>query len=141
MLNLRQFEIFRAVMMAGSLTGAGRHLHMSQPAVSKAVKRMEDQLGFRLFRREQGRAQPTAEANNLFREVDKIFNTVSVVEKYVREMRDTHSGLVTLACTPTMSCSFVAQAIAKFRAGRPKVRVWLQITTTKEAMDRAANAQ
>jgi DNA-binding transcriptional LysR family regulator len=141
MLNLRQLEVFRAVMVAGSFTGAGRDLQMSQPAVSKAVKRMEDQLGFQLFRRAEGRIQATQEASSLFREVDKIFHTVNVVEKYARDMRDAQSGVLTLACTPTMSCSFVSQAIAQFRAGRPKVRVWLQITTTKEVMELAANGQ
>ncbi|HEX2726804.1 MAG TPA: LysR substrate-binding domain-containing protein [Beijerinckiaceae bacterium] len=141
MLNLRQLEIFRAVMVAGSLTAAGRRLHMSQPAVSKAVRRMEDVLGFQLFRRVHGRAQPTAEAGNLFREVDKIFHSVAVVEKYARDLKETHSGVLTLACTPTLSCSFVPGAIAKFRRDHPKVRIWLQVTTTKEIIDLAASAQ
>lgn len=141
MFNLRQLEIFRAVMVAGSLTAAGRHLQMSQPAVTKAVRRMEDLLGFALFRRTNGRVQPTPEALNLFREVEKVFHTVGIVEKYARDLKETQSGVLTLACTPTLSCSFVADAIANFRRDRPRVRIWLQITRTKEVMELAASGQ
>jgi DNA-binding transcriptional LysR family regulator len=102
---------------------------------------MEDLVGFQLFRRIHGRAQPTPEATNLFREVDKVFYSVSIVEKYARDLRDAQTGVLTLACTPTMSCSFVTGAIARFRRQRPKVRIWLQTATTKEILDLAASAQ
>ncbi|TCR67153.1 LysR substrate-binding domain-containing protein [Bosea sp. BK604] len=141
MFNLRQLEIFRAVMIAGSLTGAGRQLQMSQPAVSKAVRRMEDLVGFALFQRGKGRAQPTPEALNLFREVEKVFHSVGIVEKYARDLKESKAGVLTLACTPTLSCSFVADAIARFRRERPRVRIWLQIAKTKEILDLASSGQ
>ncbi|HST93874.1 MAG TPA: LysR family transcriptional regulator [Microvirga sp.] len=141
MFNLRQLEIFRAVMVAGSMTGAGKHLQMSQPAVTKAVRRMEDLVGFALFRRSNGRVQPTPEALNLFREVEKVFHSVGIVEKYARDLKESQSGVLTLACTPTLSCSFLTEAIAGFRRDRPRVRIWLQITKTKEVMELAASGQ
>jgi DNA-binding transcriptional LysR family regulator len=140
-LNLRQLEIFRAVLGAGSFTGAGVRLHMSQPAVTKSIRRMEDEVGFSLFSRVKGRIVATPEARSLQSEVDKVFHTVRMVEKYAHDLKDAHSGVLSLACTPTMSCGFLTQAIARFRLERPKVRVWLQITTTRETMELAANGQ
>lgn len=141
MLNLRQLEVFRLVMSTGSFTAAGKHLQMSQPAVTKAVRRMEDQLGLVLFTRAQGRIFPTPEATSLFAEVDKVFHTIGVVEKYANDLKEAHSGVLTLASTPTMSCGFLTEAIARFRQERPKVRVWLQTTTTKETLTLAAANQ
>lgn len=141
MLNLRQLEVFRAVMAAGSLTAAGRHLQMSQPAVSKAVRRMEDVLGLKLFVRSGGRARPTPEATSLYREVAKVFHNVRVMERYAHDLKAAQSGVLTLACTPTLSCSFVAEAIARFRRDRPNVRVWLNTTTTGETLELAATGQ
>lgn len=141
MFNLRQLEVFRAVMLADSLTAAGRQLRMSQPAVSKAVRRMEDLVGFSLFQRGRGRAQPTPEALNLFREVERVFHSVAIVEKYARDLKESKAGVLTLACTPTLSCSFVAEAIARFRRERPRVRIWLQVTKTKEILDLAGSGR
>ncbi|MBS7700396.1 MULTISPECIES: LysR substrate-binding domain-containing protein [unclassified Chelatococcus] len=141
MFNLRQLEVFRAVMLADSLTAASRQLGMSQPAVSKAVRRMEDLVGFPLFQRGRGRVQPTAEALNLFREVERVFHTVGIVEKYARDLKESKAGVLTLACTPTLSCSFVADAIARFRRERSRVRVWLQVTKTKEILELAASGR
>jgi DNA-binding transcriptional LysR family regulator len=114
---------------------------MSQPAITKSVRRMEELVGFPLFQRGSGPAQPTPEALNLFREVEKVFHTVSVVEKYARDLKDSQSGVLTLACTPTMSCGFLTEAIARFRRERPRVRIWLHITKTKEVLELAANGQ
>ncbi|WP_332719887.1 LysR family transcriptional regulator [Pelagibacterium mangrovi] len=141
MLNLRQLEVFRAVISSGSFTAAGQQLQMSQPAVTKAIRRMEDQLGFALFLRDRGRIAPTPEASSLFAEVDKVFHTIGIVEKYAHDLKEAQSGVLTLASTPTMSCGFLTEAIARFRQERSRVRVWLQTTTTKETLALAATNQ
>lgn len=48
-MNIRQMEIFRAIMRAGSVTAAAESLNVSQPAVSAMLRHCEDQLGTRLF--------------------------------------------------------------------------------------------
>ncbi|WP_210497120.1 LysR family transcriptional regulator [Microvirga antarctica] len=141
MFTLRQLEVFRSVVLSGSLTAAGQQLQMSQPAVSKSIQRMEDLVGFVLFLRGKGRVQPTPEALNLLREIEKVFHSVGVVEKYARDLKESKAGVLTLACTPTLSCSFVADAIARFRRERPRVRIWLQVTKTKEILDLASSGQ
>ena len=54
-MNLRQLEVFQAVMHAGTTKNAARMLRISQPAVSNMVRQFEDQLGFALFDRIGGR--------------------------------------------------------------------------------------
>ena len=54
-MRYRQLEAFRAVMLAGSMTQAAEMLSISQPAVSRLIACLEQDLDFALFRRRRGR--------------------------------------------------------------------------------------
>ena len=56
-MRLKHIEVFNALMSAGSVVGAARLLFISPPAVSKALKMVEDELGFLLFQRVHGRLE------------------------------------------------------------------------------------
>ncbi len=133
-LKLRSLELFRAVMAAGSVSGAARMLQLSQPGASKALRYLEDQLGFPLFVRTGGRLTPTPEAVQLNQETEKIFHGVEVLLKFAHDMRLAQAGVVTLACTPSLAYTLVARAVARFRATRPRTRVWIDVTTAREAI-------
>jgi CubicO group peptidase (beta-lactamase class C family)/DNA-binding transcriptional LysR family regulator len=68
-MNLRHIEIFHAVYVNGSVSGAARALNVSQPSVSKMLRHAESLLGFQLFQRTNGRLVPTEDAHTLFTEV------------------------------------------------------------------------
>ena len=72
-LGHRHVEVFRAVMIAGSVTGAAAALFTSQPTVSRELARMERLLGLQLFERVRGRLQPTAPAFALYEEVQRSY--------------------------------------------------------------------
>jgi DNA-binding transcriptional LysR family regulator len=141
MMRLRQLEVFRAVMAHGTVTAAARALRMSQPAATTAIRNLESGLGLDLFQRDKGRLAATPEAEALYREVDRIFRTVAVVEKFAHDLREAHSGVLTLACTPSLGCALLADEVARFRQRHPAVRVWLQVTTTREIIDQAHKRQ
>ena len=67
----RHIEIFRAVMLAGGVSGAARLLYTSQPTVSRELARLETLLGYSLFERVQGRLRATARALSLWDEVQR----------------------------------------------------------------------
>lgn len=62
LLNLRQIEVFRAVMITGSINGAAQLLYVSQPAVSRMLSHTEARIGFQLFERVKGWLYPSPEA-------------------------------------------------------------------------------
>jgi DNA-binding transcriptional LysR family regulator len=140
-MKLREMEIFRAIMLGGSVSEAARILNVSQPAVSTALRHMEDRLGMRLFRREKGRILPAPETLKLYAEVEGVFEKLDAVQRFAEDLRDTRSGVLSLASTPTLTYAFLAEAIARFRCERPGVRVLLEVTHTQRTVELAAAGQ
>ena len=140
-MNLREIEIFHAIMRAGSITEAGRRLGISQPAVSAALKHAEDQIGMQLFRRIRGRLEPTPEAMALFPEVEFLFQKLQSVRHYARDLRGLQAGVLSVASTPTLNYAYVSPVTARFCTQRPNVRMVLQTTTTRQIVEQASTRQ
>lgn len=141
MLKLRELEIFHAIMRGGSITEAARLLGISQPAVSTALRYAEDQLGMPLFRRAHGRIEPTPEALSLLPEVEALFQKFGAIQRYAEDLREAHSGLLSMASTPTLSYAYLAPAINRFRRMRPNVRVVINTTHTRQVVELASTSQ
>ena len=67
-MNLRQLEVFQAVMQTGNMSAAARLICITPSAVSKTIAHTELQLGYKLFTRGKGTLAPTPEARVLFEE-------------------------------------------------------------------------
>lgn len=119
----RELEIFHAVMRSRSLTEAAASLHISQPAMSKAIRRLEDRLRLPLFRREKGRLRPTLEAENLFPEVARLMREIGGLSRAAMELRDGETGLLRVAASSSLGLSIAPAAIAAFARAYPKVKV------------------
>ena len=63
--RLRQLEAFRAVMQSGSVSRAAQRMLLTQPAVTKLLRSLEDETGLPLFDRSRRHLQPTPEAVKL----------------------------------------------------------------------------
>lgn len=126
--SLRQMEVFRAVMLTGSIKGASRLLFTSQPALSRIVAHTELTLGLTLFNRVKGKLIPTAEAEALFREVDQCYQQVLRVDDFARGLVSGPSGVLNLACSPALSRGLLAKAITRFLQQYPNIQVNFYLT-------------
>lgn len=133
--RFRQLEIFRAVMETGSVTEAARVLQVSQPAVSKILQQAEAQLGFQLFLRVHGTLTPTTEARKLFPELVKAFAAMESVNRLAHDLRDSKSGVVTVAASASFGNSLIGTTIERFRRSRPRTRVVLQTLLNHEIVE------
>ena len=141
MINLRQVEVFYAVMRAGTITEAARVLNVTQPAVSAALKQLESRLRMPLFDRVGGRLQPTPEARALMPDVAEIFGRIGAVERMSQDLAAGARGVISIAATPPLCDGFVAKAVATFVAKRPAVKVSLQSMPTPMVLDRVLNRE
>jgi DNA-binding transcriptional LysR family regulator len=120
-MRLRQIEIFHAVYVNGSISGAARALGISQPSVSKMLRRAEDQVGFPLFNLVRGRLIPTDEAHALFREVGDVFDRLTSLQRTASNLRQSGGGHIRLGVVPSIGLSVAPEAIAAFRRAQPNV--------------------
>jgi DNA-binding transcriptional LysR family regulator len=135
MLNLRQLEIFRAVMGHQSTVGAARDLLISQPAVSNAIRHLEDQLGFPLFDRTGNRLVAREEARVLYHESEAIFLLSRSLNQTVDDLKDNRRGRVRVVATPQLGHTIVPAAIREFLRKRPNVRVSIDITQSYSVVE------
>lgn len=124
-LNLRQIEVFRAIMQAGSISRAARLLNVSQPAVSRLLAYTEQRLGLKLFERIKGRLYPTPEAKRLFVEVNHVYQGVQRVNEVAQDLIEHGMGHLRVACVPSLGQGLLPHAIARYLQSYPDVKVSL----------------
>lgn len=119
----RHIEVFRAVMAAGSATGAADLLHSSQPTVSRELARLESLLGYALFERVQGRLRANARALALWDEVQRSWQGLErVVERAVALGRADAVQLSAL-CLPALAHALLPGAAARLVQACPQARL------------------
>jgi DNA-binding transcriptional LysR family regulator len=123
LLTHRHVEIFRAVMTAGSVTGAAQALFTSQPTISRELSRMESLLRLTLFDRVRGRLLPTVQAYALFEEVQRSYAGLERVADTALRLRQFTEGQLSLACLPAFAHALLPGACARFQAAHPGVSV------------------
>lgn len=138
---MRHLAVFRAVVKTGSISAAARHLHVSQPAVTKSVRLLEEQIGLPLFFRANGRLQLTPEADALMPEVERLFGNVQAIQQLADEIRDGFSGSVSIATVTTLSTSIVANAVEVFHRRYPRLRFDVRAMSTRNVIEAVAAHQ
>lgn len=140
-MNLRQLEIFRAIMITGSVTRAGEMLHISQPAASQLLQQLEADCGFDLFLRRRNRLMPTPEATVLFEEVERMFDGVGRVSRVAASLKEGSWGSLSVAGFPAITRRFLPEIVADYFATRPNVRVKLESRRSRSLIDWVATQQ
>ncbi|GGH59395.1 LysR family transcriptional regulator [Comamonas phosphati] len=119
----RHIEVFRALMLAGTATGAASMLFTSQPTVSRELARLEQLLGYALFERTQGRLRPNARALQLWDEVQRSWAGLDRVVERALELGRPHQASLHVLCLPALSHALLPGALARLHAGHGPVSV------------------
>lgn len=135
MLTLRQIEVIRAVMVAGSIAGAARLLNVSAPGVSRLMKYTERSLGVRLFDRRLGRYVPTAEAGAVFERINSVYKAVDDLQYSVQRLKQGHGAELRIASMPSIANVMVPRAIEKLRRRHSELLVDVNILKIEESVD------
>jgi DNA-binding transcriptional LysR family regulator len=135
MLTLRQIEVLRAVMIAGSITGAAKLLGVSSPGISRLMKYTERSIGLRLFDRRQGRYVPTAEAKDMFEQVNAIYKRVDDLQMMIDSMKKGDRFELKIGSVPSISNVMVPRAIERTRSLFANIKIDINILKLEEAID------
>lgn len=110
-MNLRQLEVFYAIMQAGTVSGAARLLHVSQPNVTRVLAHTEQQLSFALFERVKGRLVPTQEAKALLPEAEKIYQQLGQFRSLTNKVKQGTQHL-RVGAPPVLAAHLLAPTVA-----------------------------
>ena len=120
--DLHALRMFLAIAEESSISSAADLLRMSQPALSRNLKKLEQDLGVTLFTREARGIKLTPEGAFVRERAQAI---VAMADRMERELHTVHSrltGSVAIGCAETLSMTFLAERIAAFRIAHPDVR-------------------
>ena len=118
-INLRQIEVYKAVIELGTVSAAAAALNVSQPAVSKMLVQLEADCELRLFDRVRGRLAPTEQGMQLYAEIDRIFSGVQQVENAIDALHRQAHGRVLIGVMPGLSGAFVQMVVTAFLREHP----------------------
>jgi len=125
--NLRQMEVFRAVMFAGGVNSAAEMLHVTPPAISKVLAQAAKASGLVLFERVKGRLIPTPEAHQLYAEIDQLWRGVEKVRDISRELAEPEHASLRLVCSASLAPYMVSRTVARLYEDIPRLQCRVQV--------------
>ena len=140
-LNMKQLEVFAAVMEHGSTTTAALHLRISQPSVSKHLKLLEASSGINLFVRKNNRLLPTAEAMALYEEVKRAYVGVAHIENFIKNLSGDVKYDIGIGSMPMMSYKWLPQVVAGFLRNYDYFSVSILTGTTQSIVEWVASGR
>ncbi len=135
----RQIEAFRALMLCESMTEAAHLLSVTQPAVSKIISQLEQELGLALFNRRQGKLSPTDNAFILYAEVKQSYAGLERVMRAARRIKNRTGGNLRLTVFPSLATGFIVQVVRRIYASGNDLQLTLQAHSSEEVPDLVAS--
>ena len=132
-MNLEQLQTVAAIRRFGSFRAAAHELHLSQPAISGQIRRLEDELGTRLFDRRGRRCSLTAAGEAVACRAEEILRILAEIR---RELPGAGAmpPRFRLACGEFLSSGVAPDVLSALRARYPESEVSLEIGLTTEEM-------
>ena len=122
-MQLRQMEYFQKAGRLRSITRAAGELHISQPSVTVAVRKLEEELGVPLLDRSQKQIALTPEGRACLKRTDDILARIRDLISEMNDYRFAQKGIVKIGITPVIGAYFFPAALARFQENHPRVRV------------------
>jgi DNA-binding transcriptional LysR family regulator len=131
-MKLKHIEVFNAIMLTGSVSGAARVLHVTQPAITQTLQHAELQLGYGLFSRQRNRLVPTREAQALYPEVQKLVSQLESVRRLAVGLRSGQSSELRVLVVPSLAVKALPDALRLFRQRHPGLPVSIRTLHSRE---------
>lgn len=122
-MDLRQIKVFMEIVRLGSFTRAAEQLHIAQPAVSMAIRKLEDGLELVLFNRQDRKVSLTAEGEIFLEHARRILEGVKSAELEMADLRGLDKGEVRIGIPPMLSSYFFPEIILGFKKRFPKLNL------------------
>ncbi len=120
-MDLELWRLFYEVATTKSFTQSSKKLHISQPAITKQIQNLENQLNCKLFIRTQKGVTLTKEAESIFGDIKKGLNAFELAEKKISDVNSMITGTIRLGVSTTMTKTYLMPYIKRFHKKHPNI--------------------
>lgn len=132
--NLSQYKIFYEVAKAGNISKAAKELYISQPAISKAISKLEDSLGLPLFTRSSRGVQLTPEGEILFTHAREAFDALDRGEEELKRIQEFDIGHLRIGVSNTLCKYILLPYLKTFIDQYPHMNVTIESQSTAQTL-------
>ncbi|WP_198383877.1 LysR substrate-binding domain-containing protein [Roseomonas sp. KE2513] len=132
-MSQRALQAFQLTVLTGSVSAAAEAMGRSQPAATRLLKELEENLGFHLFDRVRGRLQPTPEGLLLFQEVERSLIGLDRIAAVAAQIRKGRRGTLTLGVLPAAT-GILTPVMKRFTEERPGTAISLHAVPSEQVV-------
>ena len=132
--NLNLYHIFYQTALAGNISLAAKQLYISQPAVSKAIAKLEDNLNTTLFYRNSRGVKLTSEGTVLLEQLHHAFSAISHAEEELHKIHELGIGQITIGVSATLCKYVLLPHLQQYILDNPHVKVSIACQSTTETI-------
>lgn len=121
--NLELYRIFLSVAKNQNITKASKELNISQPAISKQIKNLEESLGGKLFVRTKRGVTLTKEGQELYKYIDKGLEYITNAENKFTELINLETGTIRIGISTTLAKEFLMPYLEEYHKLYPNIKI------------------
>ena len=138
-MDIRIMEYYLAVVREGNISAAAETLHVSQPALSRQIKDLEEELGVTLFERGSRRIRLTEEGMILRRRAEEMVRLMQITESEISQAHSSLSGEVHIGAGESLAFHHLSRIAGEIHKEHPDVRFTITSGDTADLLDQLDN--
>lgn len=128
--NLNNYVIFHTVAKAGNISKAANQLYISQPAISKAISKLEEELGNTLFNRSSRGVTLTEEGQVLYEYVERAFDSLNMGEENLKNYKELGIGHIRIGVSTSLCKHILLDYLKDFIRENPNIKFSIDCHST-----------
>lgn len=137
--NLNLYYIFYVTAGCGNISSAAKELYISQPAISKAISKLENNLGCILFTRNSRGVKLTSEGQLLYKQLETAFHAISIGEETLKRNGELGVGELSIGVSSTLCKYILLPYLKSFVRENPYVKISISCQSTNETIEALEN--
>ena len=134
-LNLNLLKVFMCVATSNSFLEPSKKLYISQPAISKSIKMLEDELKVNLFYRGNKGICLTPDGETLLKYVTDAYNLLAAGERMISKSNELTSGMIVIGAQSHIVRYYLLEKIAEFRRDYPGIKIRIIDLSTRDLLE------
>lgn len=139
--DFNKYRFFYAVAECKSFSKATEYLHVSQPAISHAIKELEYQLNTKLFIRNNKSVALTDDGEKLLYYVKNAFDNLTMGERIIKEKDDDLTGIIRIGIYSHISLFMLPKIMKEFNEKHPNAKFYIYATSNQEMIEKLRNRE